>query len=394
MNGIALTIFDESGLDRVVFSTDTTNQSVRLDGTARWNVFGGIGNINVARGTVIEDYTAGSGNDTVTGNGVANRLIGNGGHDVLSGAGGNDTLEGGAGNDRFYGGAGTDSLVGGTGNDIYYLTDAADLVIEDAGAGTDLVQTGLTHALAANVENLTLTGSAVANGTGNGLANLMVGNEAANNLSGGAGNDTLNGGGGNDTLNGGANVDRLVGGAGNDTYLLGDALDAVFEAADGGTDVVQTGLSYVLGANVEQLVLTGTAAVNGTGNTLANRLIGNSAANVLSGGIGTDTLIGGAGTDTLNGGAGNDVLTGGGDADFFIFAVGGDRDRITDFQDNVDTLRIDDGLFGPGAATWAGLAAVGQAFADRVEFHFAPTQVLTVYGVTQVAQLADDYAFI
>ncbi|MEY4873156.1 MAG: hypothetical protein RLZZ563_2486, partial [Pseudomonadota bacterium] len=150
----------------------------------------------------------------------------------------------------------------------------------------------------------------------------------------------------------------------------------------------------VLGANVEQLVLTGTAAVNGTGNTLANRLIGNSAANVLSGGIGTDTLIGGAGTDTLNGGAGNDVLTGGGDADFFIFAVGGDRDRITDFQDNVDTLRIDDGLFGPGAATWAGLAAVGQAFADRVEFHFAPTQVLTVYGVTQVAQLADDYAFI
>lgn len=475
MNGLALTIYDESGRDRVVFSTDTTNQSVLLEGEARWNVFGGTGNVIVARGTVIEDYTAGSGNDSITGNQAANSVIGNGGHDVLAGAGGNDTLDGGAGNDRLNGGAGNDRLIGGAGNDIYFLGDAADVVVEAIGGGTDLVQTGLSHVLAGNVENLTLTGSAVANGTGNGSANLLIGNGAANNLSGGAGNDTLNGGGGNDTLNGGADMDRLVGGAGNDTYLLNDAGDQVIEAADGGTDVVQSGLSYVLGANIEHLVLTGSAAVNGTGNTLANRLIGNSAANILSGGIGNDTLnggagldrlvggagddlyvlgdaidlvfeslgggtdtvqtgqthvlaahvdhllllgsaavngtgngianqltgnlaanilSGGAGNDTLNGGAGNDVLTGGGDADAFVFVVGGGQDRITDFQNNVDTLQIDDQLFGPGAATWAGLAAVGQAFADRVEFHFAPTQVLTVYGVTQVAQLADDYAFI
>lgn len=493
MQDVSLTIHDESGRDRVVFSTDATNQTVRLDGEARWNVFGGTGNVNVARGTVIEDYVAGSGNDSVTGNQVANLLIGNGGDDSLAGMAGNDTLEGGEGNDTLDGGAEVDRLVGGAGNDVYIIGEGADVVVEAAGRGTDLVQTGLSHRLAANVEDLTLTGSAAVNGTGNGLANRMTGNSAANTLLGGAGDDTLDGGGGNDTLdggtgadrltggagddvyiladasdvvievsrggtdlvraslshtmalhvenltltgsaavngtgnglanqitgnaaanvlsgaggndtlsggagndtlNGGAGEDRLVGGAGDDVYLLADASDVVIEAAGGGIDLVRTGLSHVLAAHVDDLALTGSAAVNGTGNGLANRLTGNAAANTLSGEAGNDTLSGGAGNDTLTGGTGNDVLTGGSAEDVFVFARSFGQDRITDFQDNVDTLRIASDLLGPAGPNWDALRSMGVEFADRVEFRFSATDILAVFGVTQLNQLADDVVFV
>jgi serralysin len=385
MREIALTIFDVGGQDRVVFSTDRTNQSVWLEGEQRWNVFGGTGNVTVARGTVIEEYVAGSGNDTVVGNQVANRLVGNSGNDSLSGAGGNDTLEGGAGNDTLDGGQGVDRLVGGAGNDVFVIGQAGDVVVELARGGTDLVRSDISHTLAAQVEILELMGSAAVNGTGNELANRIVGNAAANSLSGGAGDDTLEGGAGADTLIGGEGRDRLVGGEGGDTYILGDAGDTVVEVAGGGTDVVQSGLSQTLAAQVEHLVLTGGAAVNGTGNELANRLTGNAAANTLSGRAGRDTLDGGAGNDTLTGGIGEDV---------FVFAVGAGRDRITDFADDIDSLQIAGRLLGAGAPSFAALQAIGREFADRVEFQFSGGEVLTVFGVTRVAQLSDDVIFV
>ncbi len=99
----------------------------------------------------------------------------------------------------------------------------------------------------------------------------------------------------------------MIGGTGNDTYVVDNAGDVVTEAASGGTDTVETGLAYTLGAEVENLTLTGTGAINGTGNTLNNVVTGNSAVNTLTGGAGNDTLNGGAGVDTLIGGAGNDT---------------------------------------------------------------------------------------
>ena len=93
----------------------------------------------------------------------------------------------------------------------------------------------------------------------------------------------------------------MTGGAGNDTYVVDDTtgtIDVVTEALNGGTDTVSTALTYTLGNNVENLVLTGGAAVNGTGNALANSLTGNTGANTLTGGDGSDTINGGAGTDT------------------------------------------------------------------------------------------------
>ena len=86
-------------------------------------------------------------------------------------------------------------LEGGTGNDTYVVYAASDQVIENAGEGTDLVRSSVSYTLGDNVENLTLTGTAAINGTGNGVANVITGNSAANVIVGGGGGDTLIGGG-------------------------------------------------------------------------------------------------------------------------------------------------------------------------------------------------------
>ena len=81
-------------------------------------------------------------------------------------------------------------MAGGAGNDTYVVDNVGDIVVEKAGEGTDLVQSSVTFTLAANVENLTLTGGANINGTGNALGNFLVGNTGNNTLNGGAGADT------------------------------------------------------------------------------------------------------------------------------------------------------------------------------------------------------------
>ncbi|MBD2543878.1 calcium-binding protein [Planktothricoides sp. FACHB-1370] len=162
------------------------------------------------------------------------------------------------------------------------------------------------------------------------------GTDGPDNLIGTANPDIINGFEGNDTLNGGAGVDTLVGGLGNDIYVVDNAGDIVTELASQGTDLVQSSVTYTLGANVENLTLTGTAAINGTGNTLNNTITGNAANN---------TLNGGAGNDILNGAAGRDILTGSTGADTFVFQFGQSTvaacDRITDFaigSDKIDLL--------------------------------------------------------
>ncbi|CAN7623273.1 M10 family metallopeptidase C-terminal domain-containing protein [Bosea sp. LjRoot9] len=294
----------------------------------------------------VENLTyTGSGSFAGTGNGSAN---------VITGGSGDDTLDG---------GAGADTLIGGAGNDIYIVDDASDIVTEAAAEGTDEVRTSLgAYTLAANVENLTYTGSGNFAGTGNDSANVITGGAGDDTLDGGAGADTLDGmagsdtasyatsaaavtvnlatgintggdaegdiligienlvgsafddsltgdagnngltgGAGNDTLDGGAGADTLIGGAGDDIYLVDNASDIVTEAAAEGTDEVRTSLgAYTLTANVENLTYTGSGNFAGTGN---------SGANVITGGAGDDTLIGGAGADTLIGGLGSDTAS-------------------------------------------------------------------------------------
>jgi Ca2+-binding RTX toxin-like protein len=306
-----------------------------------------------------------------TGNSLNNILTGNSGANVLSG------------------GTGVDTMVGGLGNDTYIVDNIGDVLTENAGEGIDTVKTDITYTLGANLENLTLTGTATINGTGNELDNVITGNSGANVLDGVTGADTMIGGLGDDTyivdnsgdviienygegydtviatvsyamtagglnkliltgsanlngtgnqyaeslignggdniLDGGANADTMVGGLGNDTYIVDNIGDVLTENAGEGIDTVKTDITYTLGANLENLTLTGTAAVNGTGNGLDNVITGNSYNNVLNGCGGNDILKGGLGDDT------------------YLFGVGSGNDTINSYEgaDNgLDTLQF------------------------------------------------------
>ena len=217
-----------------------------------------------------------AGNDTVSGGDGNDQLLGNAGNDSLIGGLGNDSLDGGAGND---------TMVGGLGNDTYTIDVTTDVITENLNEGTDLVNVAVvtaagTYTVAANVENATLTNTVAYNLTGNALNNVLTGNAAANVLDGGAGADTL------------------IGGLGNETYTIDNAADVVTENLNEGTDLINSSITYSLLANVENLTLIGTSAINATGNTLNNALTGNTANNILDGGVGADTMIGGTGNDT------------------------------------------------------------------------------------------------
>jgi len=280
-----------------------------------------------------------------------------------------------AGNDTLTGGAGADRLSGGAGNDTYIVNATGDAVVEAASEGADLVQANLAaYSLPTNVENLTFVGTGDFSGSGNGLNNAITGGTGNDTLRGGGGKDSISGsdgadqiygganndriwGGsgddllmgedgrdylygstGNDRLDGGAGNDTMVGCAGDDSYIVNSVGDVVTEKTGEGYDTVESSITYTLGAEVENLRLVGTGAVNGTGNAADNKIVGNGAANILNGG---------SGGDTIDGGAGNDTLTGGQGADTYLFGRGSGADLVS----NNDTdLAADKLVFGAGIA--------------------------------------------
>lgn len=237
-------------------------------------------------------------NLVLTGTANADTLTGGSGNDSINGAAGGDVLIGNAGQDTLIGGTGNDTMAGGSGDDTYGVDSVSDVIAEVAGEGVDSVQSAVSFTLGANVENLSLTGTASLAGTGN---------ELNNQLTGSSGNDRLTGLAGDDRLDGGAGSDTLVGGYGNDIYIVNVTSDVITENVNEGIDSVQATVTWTLGSGLENLMLGGTSALSGTGNQLNNLLTGNSANNTLTGLAGNDTLDGGAGTDTLVGGAGDDT---------------------------------------------------------------------------------------
>ena len=272
-----------------------------------------------------------------TGNELANILIGNSGDNspgtmgknILRGMAGNDTIYGMDGGDVLDGGTGNDSLIGGKGSDIYQVDSLNDVLVELATEGTDTVQTTVNWTLADNFENLLLDDAANISGIGNGVANLMTGNAGNNLLSGLAGNDSLIGNAGNDTLNGGTGSDDMTGGTGDDYYYVDGSGDEIFELIDGGTDTMESSVTITMDRYVENLILSGSANINATGNASDNIMSGNTGNNYMTGGTGNDTLYGGLGNDSLDGGIGNDVAAGGTGDDTYTINV--TADVVTEF---------------------------------------------------------------
>lgn len=255
--------------------TDTVRNSASFDMSAQ---AAGDVEIMIMSGTLNINGTGNTLGNTMTGNTGNNIIDGSVGEDTLYGLAGDDYLIGGSEQDTLDGGTGIDTMAGGTGDDVYIISSDFKTIIEALGEGIDEVRSSLTHTLAANVENLTLTGSSPINGFGNSLDNLIQGNAAVNTLGGGIGADTM------------------LGAAGNDVYIVDNALDVVSEnVGEGLADLILSSVTYDMSVsaftNVENLTLTGTANLNGTGNIIDNIITGNAGINTLSGGDGNDTYV-------------------------------------------------------------------------------------------------------
>ncbi len=210
----------------------------------------------------------------VTSNGMT--LVGNNGANVLTGTSQTDTLTGNGGNDVFLIGDAADHDVGeeidgGAGTDVIRFTSTTPdqtLILAPGVTAVERVVIGTAAGLTTGTTALNVDASNVV------TALTITGNAGANVLTGTSANDTLNGGAGDDTLDGGDGINLLRGGIGNDSYVVDALTDGVSEGLAAGTDTVVASLNYTLGANVENLELTG-SAITGTGNTLANVLTGN-----------------------------------------------------------------------------------------------------------------------
>ncbi|MGF6692128.1 Ca2+-binding RTX toxin-like protein [Metapseudomonas resinovorans] len=329
--------------------------------------------------------TGGSGSDTLLN---FENLIGSRFNDILTGTAAANILDGGVGADR---------MAGGDGSDIYYVDNLGDIVSETnavaATGGIDTVYSALgTYALGANVENLRLLATGIANGAGNALNNTLFAGAGNNVLNGGAGVDTvsylhataavtaslaiatsqLTGGSGSDTL---LNFENLTGSGFNDT-LTGNAGNNIL---DGGAGVDTVSYLHATAAVTASLAITTAQTTGGVGSdTLLNienltgggfndTLTGNAGANILDGGAGNDVLIGGLGADQLIGGAGNDVLIGGLGVDRLVGGAGADR-----FDFNAL------GEMGLGRTLWDVVSNFTSAEGDKIDLSTLDANAATV----------------
>ena len=331
---VAVTIVDDGGNDTLDYSGSGSSQLIDLRAEQFSNVNGRIGNLSIARGTVIENAIGGVGADVEQGNDAGNWLYGKGGPDALYGNGGNDVL---------LGGGDADGLDGGAGFDYAAYSDAATGLVADllnpvgnTGDAAGDVYTAIEGLIGTPFAD-SLRGDSGANWIyGGGGADWIYGRDGADVLLGEDGPDSIFGNNGNDALYGGADDDRLYGGPGADQLFGGAGTDfAVYDdltgplTADlgnpGGNTSDAAGDVYV---GVEGLVGTPYADLL-LGDGLANLIYGGSGDDWLYGRAGDDSLLGEGGTDVLLGGDGNDVLIGGAGGDWLYGEGGSDTASYT-----------------------------------------------------------------
>ena len=256
-------------------------------------------------------------------------LVGGNTDDVLLGDIGNDTLSGNGGNDRLDGGAGHDLMTGGIGDDIYVVDNVGDVVVENANEGNDTIETALSYSLAAlaNVENLTLTGTADVDATGNASDNVLTANSGANRLSGGGGNDIFRFGASFDLS------DSVDGGAGSGDQIILQGAYAALTLGSNITNVetvtVSAGFDYHITALDSLLAGNQVITINGASLGAGDDLYFNGAAETSAklhvyAGFGADTLTGGSGNDGFYFGSGRfdpltDHVDGGAGTDMVVF---------------------------------------------------------------------------
>jgi Ca2+-binding RTX toxin-like protein len=296
----------------------------------------------------------------------------------LIGGEGQDILNGDEEDDVIFGGAGSDTIDGGAGNDTASYS-------------------GSNAAVTINLTTNTASGGHADGDRLSNIERLIGSSDHGDTLTGDSGVNRIEGGGGNDTLNGGGGSDTLVGGDGNDTYIINNAevtLNGV-GVLDNGTDTVISSIDFALGANLENLTLTG-SATTGMGNTLSNTLTANNLGNTLSGGDGDDALIGGIGNDTLNGDAGNDTLratsgnntlNGGAGSDTLFAGNGNDTLSGGEGNDTLDLRTHNSSLVGDIANGGAGddTVIINQAHNTSTSpllFGDAGTDTLQVWGTS------------
>jgi len=314
---ISYTIVDDGGTDTLNFSSHGGNQSINLNAESISSVRGYTGNLIISRGTVIENATSGSGNDTLTGNGVANLLSGGNGNDTLLGNGGDDQLRGGLGSDTLNGGGGNDTADYSQSNSRILL-NLGDAYTESGGHAQGDTLTSVEHVTGSSYNDLIV---------GDSNTNSLDGRSGNDMLYGLSGNDTLLGNGGNDILRGGASTDRLDGGSGFD---IADYLNA------GGSVFINLSSSSVeAGSDAAGDRLISIEGVYGSHHN--DVITGSSGSNTIEGAGGDDMLYGWYGNDTLRGGDGDDFLRGGADSDRL---EGGNGYDIADYAQSTSGVTI------------------------------------------------------
>lgn len=373
---IAYTIYDQGGVDTIDLRNSTTDDTVNMAGGAFSDIDGGIGNLAIAVGTVIENFVGGSGGDTVYGNSAFN---------YISGMDGNDWIYGNAGADRLYGGNGHDNLRGGTDNDVLYGESGNDNL--QGGDGNDWLLGG--------ADNDTLYGNeGHDNLRGDVGTDVLFGQDGNDNLRGGSGNDQLYGGNDNDTLYGDDGDDRIYGEDGNDTLLGGADRDLLYGGEGDDTLRGENGHDAMWGGNGNDNIQGGSGTDWLIGEGGDDSLYGGENYDFLRGGIGNDLMFGGAGDDDIRGDsgsdrligeAGDDTLNGGNGNDVFIFTRWSGNDEITDFNRAADTIQFyQTGLnYSSLTITYSG----GNAVVDY------GTGTITLTGVSSGLD-ASDYVFV
>src|SRR5215470_7283549 len=215
---------------------------------------------------------------------------------------------------------GKDTLIGTAGDDTFTVNHCDDVIAANPSGGIDTVNSTVTFTLDPGVENLTLTGAAAIDATGNDASNKLTGNGAGNRITTGAGNDTVGAGAGNDVIVSADDLnalDKIDGGAGTDRLLLDGDYSAGIVL--GATTVINVEKFELAAGNSYKLTLDN--ATNGAGLIVDGSALGGGETLTLNGAAETTaalTALGGAGADTITGGGGKDIIEGGAGADSLV----------------------------------------------------------------------------